>query len=113
MSEDDVKKALMSAALTGLLSVVSGCNTSHTPPRDAICDVDPARMVTSREQRPGMTFEQFAAMCDASGGFIQTHPHCGGFNSCRGFSYDQTTTTFTTHTCAGLNTCTGWTCVED
>ena len=45
------------------------------------------------------------------GGFVEIHPHCGGANSCGGFSFDETIGVFSEHNCAGLNTCTGYTCV--
>jgi hypothetical protein len=46
------------------------------------------------------------------GGTIEIHPHCGGANSCGGFSFDETIGVYTEHTCQGLNTCTGYTCVR-
>lgn len=58
-----------------------------------------------------MTLEKFKALCDAKNGTLETHPHCGGANSCAGFSYDQTIQVYSEHECKGLNTCTGWTCV--
>lgn len=72
---------------------------------------DPSPHVTFSETRAAYPLETFTADCDARGGTVQTHPHCGGLNSCRGMSYDQTTQTFTEHTCRGANTCTGYTCI--
>jgi hypothetical protein len=79
--------------------------------RDVTCDVVPDRVITSTDAARGLTIETFRAMCDRRGGYIEIHPHCGGANTCRGFSYDEGTGDFTEHTCAGLNTCNGWSCV--
>lgn len=58
-----------------------------------------------------MTLEKMTADCDARGGTVETYAHCGGLNSCRGMSYDETTQVLTEHTCRGLNTCAGYGCV--
>ncbi len=79
--------------------------------RDVPCDYADVRFVTSSDAATGMTLVTFTAMCDRVGGFVEVHPHCGGANSCGGFSYDSDSNTFTEHTCAGLNTCTGYSCV--
>lgn len=81
------------------------------PHIDETCDVVPDRSITSTDAAFGMTLEIFTAMCDRAGGWIEIHPHCGGANSCRGFSYDEGVHVFTEHTCAGLNTCNGYSCV--
>ncbi len=78
---------------------------------EAGCDVVPDRVITSTDAAFGFTLETFTAMCDRAGGFVEIHPHCGGANSCRGFSYDEGVHVFTEHTCAGLNTCNGYSCV--
>jgi hypothetical protein len=80
-------------------------------PIDATCDVVPDRHITSSDAAFGITLEIFTEMCDRAGGWVEIHPHCGGANSCRGFSYDEGTHVFTEHTCAGLNTCNGFSCV--
>lgn len=67
--------------------------------------------ITSSKEIPDMTLEKFKAMCDELGGAIEIHPSCGGANSCKGMSYDSDTHVFTEHTCKGLNTCTGYSCV--
>ena len=67
--------------------------------------------ILASELRPDMTLEQFTAECDAVQGTVELHAHCGGVNSCRGFSYDDETHLFTEHTCRGLNTCSGYSCV--
>ena len=79
--------------------------------RDVGCDADRVRIITSRDAAVGMTLEAFTAMCEGLGGYIEIHPHCGGMNSCAGISYDSDIGILTEHTCAGLNTCTGYTCV--
>jgi hypothetical protein len=76
-----------------------------------VCDVADDRVISLTEHDASFTADEFNAMCDRLGGFVEVHPHCGGANSCRGVSFDQTTSTFTEHSCAGLNTCTGYTCV--
>jgi len=38
-------------------------------------------------------------------------PHCGGFATAKGFSYDNGTMLLSEHTCHGANTCGGWNCV--
>jgi hypothetical protein len=58
-----------------------------------------------------MTLDLFTMLCDQMGGVLEVHSHCGGMNSCVGFSYDSGTQTFTEHTCKALNTCTGYSCV--
>lgn len=78
---------------------------------DVGCDIVPDRVITYSDAGMGITLTTFRARCDAMGGFIEVHPHCGGANTCGGFSYDETTGIYTEHSCAGLNTCTGYTCV--
>ena len=58
-----------------------------------------------------MTLEQFTDDCDARRGKVELHSHCGGVNSCKGFSYDEDTDVLTEHTCKGANTCAGYSCV--
>lgn len=69
--------------------------------------------VTSTEIVPDLSIEDFTAMCDEAGGVVETHAHCGGTASGPGFSYDSETDELTEHTCAGINTCTGFSCVID
>lgn len=104
----DVSAPLDAAVMADASPVADG----SSPDVPFICDVQPDRVVTYSDASTGMTFEQFRAMCDRVGGFIETHPHCGGANSCAGFSWDQTINTYTEHSCQGLNTCTGYTCVR-
>jgi hypothetical protein len=68
-------------------------------------------VITSSVVDDTMTLEKFTANCDALDGKIEIHPTCGGFNTCKGMSYDDGTHVLTEHTCAGLNTCSGYSCV--
>lgn len=54
----------------------------------------------------------FDAECAKRDGVLQFHAHCGGVNACRGASYDDETHELTEHTCRGMNTCSGMSCVE-
>jgi hypothetical protein len=58
-----------------------------------------------------MTLEKFKADCDVRHGVVEIPPHCGGFNTCMGMSYDSGTQTLTEHTCRGMNTCVGFSCI--
>jgi hypothetical protein len=78
---------------------------------DAACNVVDAPVITSTVSDPGMTLDDFAAMCAALGGFVEIHPECGGHVTCKGLSYDQLTGLLTSHTCAGMNSCQGFSCV--
>ena len=69
--------------------------------------------VLSTETIVDLSLEDFTALCDEAGGVVETHAHCGGVVSGPGFSYDSTIDVFTEHTCAGYNTCTGFSCVID
>jgi hypothetical protein len=66
--------------------------------------------ITSSENVGVMTEEQFKALCDERGGTVEVMPHCGGFATAKGFSYDSTTSLLSEHTCHGANTCAGWNC---
>ncbi len=58
-----------------------------------------------------MTEASFREQCEKLHGALELHPGCGGANSCRGMSYDIDTHVYTEHTCKGLNTCSGFSCV--
>ncbi len=58
-----------------------------------------------------MTQAQFQSLCLSNGGTFEIMPHCGGFNTCMGFSYDAGSQVLSQHTCRGLNTCGGYSCV--
>lgn len=72
-----------------------------------------AEGVTSSRTILDLSLEDFTALCDEAGGVVETHAHCGGLVTGPGFSYDATIDVFTEHTCAGYNTCTGFSCVLD
>lgn len=67
--------------------------------------------VTSSKDAGVLTEEQFKALCDERGGTVEVMPHCGGFATAKGFSYDNVTMLLSEHTCHGANTCGGWNCV--
>lgn len=67
--------------------------------------------ITSSKDVGPMTVEQFTALCDERSGTVEVMPHCGGFATAKGFSYDSTTQLLSEHTCKGANTCAGWNCV--
>lgn len=77
---------------------------------DASC-ADAGIGVTKSVVDATMTLEIFTKMCDARGGKLELHSHCGGNNTCKGFSYDTGTKTLTEHSCKGWNTCAGYSCV--
>ncbi len=77
-----------------------------------VCDVQADRVIVYSDATPSLPLDVFQALCNRVGGTIEIHPHCGGANSCGGFSYDETIGVYTEHTCQGLNTCTGYTCVR-
>ncbi|HYP77517.1 MAG TPA: hypothetical protein VEQ59_19875 [Polyangiaceae bacterium] len=67
--------------------------------------------ITSSKNVGVLTEADFKALCDARGGTVEVMPHCGGFATAKGFSYDNGTQLLSEHTCAGANTCGGWNCV--
>jgi hypothetical protein len=67
--------------------------------------------ITSSTNAGVLTEADFKALCDARGGTVELMPHCGGFATAKGFSYDNGTQLLSEHTCAGANTCGGWNCV--
>lgn len=98
--------ALYAAALAGLLGAACSKDESHP----AVSTPD-AATVTSTVIERDMTQEKFTALCDERGGAVEVHPHCGGANTCKGFSWDDSNFELTEHTCKGLNTCAGFSCV--
>jgi hypothetical protein len=109
-------RALLSAALGGLLAALPACSTSPGSQGDAgslACEagVPDGGVVTSSTNAPGLTLEQFTSDCTARGGAVEIEPECGGRNSCRGMSYDTGDGVLTEHTCKGLNTCAGYSCI--
>src|SRR5262245_56676533 len=91
-------RALTAAALGGLLCLACGSD-------------DPDGVITKKTVDPDMTLERFTAECDTRGGHVEIASHCGGVNSCKGMSYDQDTHVLTEHTCRGMNTCAGYSCI--
>lgn len=67
--------------------------------------------ITSSEAVGVLAEADFKALCDARQGTVEVMPHCGGFATAKGFSYDTGTQLLSEHTCAGANTCGGWNCV--
>lgn len=97
----EVRPALLTAALAGLLGG-SACD-GNEPATDG--------KILSSSVEPDMTLEAFTEECDERKGKVELHAHCGGLNSCKGFSYDDETHVLTEHTCKALNTCSGYSCV--
>jgi hypothetical protein len=95
---------LLAAAIGGLLCM-SGCGDD---PDDK--GGQEGKVTLSREDA-SWTKEKFEMACEEAQGTLEVHPHCGGANSCKGFSYDTDVGVYSEHTCMGLNTCTGWSCV--
>jgi hypothetical protein len=88
--------------------------TNVPPPHDAgvPCGMDGAApVVTSTTVVTDMTQEKFTAACDARHGVVEIPPHCGGFNTCMGFSWWADTGELTEHTCRGMSSCVGFSCV--
>ena len=67
--------------------------------------------ITSSAVDPDMTLEKFTMLCNQRGGVVELLCHCGGANNCKGMSFDTTTMTLNEHTCKGMNTCAGYSCV--
>jgi hypothetical protein len=94
---------LRTAALAGLLLATVACSYEKAPQKgDA--------HITSSENVGVLTEAEFTALCDERGGTVEVMPHCGGFATAKGFSYDNATLLLSEHTCAGANTCGGWNC---
>jgi len=102
-------RTLLSAALCGLTCAgLFACGSSDDEPKT---NHNMSGVVTSETPAPDMTLEKFTAECTARGGTVEMHSHCGGMNSCKGMSYDESTGVLMEHTCMGLNTCAGYSCV--
>ncbi len=67
--------------------------------------------ITSSKAAGLLSADDFKALCDERGGTVEVMPHCGGFATAKGFSYDTGTQELSEHTCKGANTCGGWNCV--
>lgn len=106
-----VSPPLLVAALAGLLSVTACSKDDSSPnPSGTAGSAAEAPHITSSENVGVMTEEQFTALCDERAGTVEVMPHCGGFATAQGFSYDSTTELLSEHTCQGANTCSGWNC---
>ncbi|MGC4088068.1 MAG: hypothetical protein QM756_09255 [Polyangiaceae bacterium] len=96
-------RTLLTAACAGLLiSTACGSNADEQPA---------AAKITASTLVPGLTEAAFTEMCAERGGVVEVIAHCGGLNTCRGFSYDSTTELLSEHTCKGAATCGGWNCL--
>jgi hypothetical protein len=105
---DSSSQTLLSAALAGLLCVATtGCGSSDAQPSPP----GPGVITSSQAITGGMTEAEFTMRCDARSGTVEVMPHCGGFATAKGFSYDIGTQELSEHTCKGANTCAGWNCV--
>ncbi|HYP97236.1 MAG TPA: hypothetical protein VER96_01095 [Polyangiaceae bacterium] len=94
---------LLHAALAGILALsVTGCGGD---------DPKPAAGITSSKVVDPLDADGFKALCDARSGTVEVMPHCNGFATGPGFSYDVGTSAISEHTCAGTNTCGGWNCL--
>ena len=112
LGREAATSTLLSAALAGLLTVAAPACSSSTSSSDEPAG-ETAAHITSSTEVPGMTAEAFTAACDDRGGTVEVIPHCGGLNTCKGFSYDTSTQLLSEHTCKGAATCGGWNCVID
>jgi hypothetical protein len=105
---------LLGAALAGLLCF-SGCSKADAEGSEVTPGAGGANAeaphITSSKSVGVMTEEQFTTLCDERGGTVEVMPHCGGFATAPGFSYDNATELLSEHTCQGANTCGGWNCV--
>jgi hypothetical protein len=103
-------QSLLGAALAGLLCLApAGCSTGGGSD-GAGADPNAPPHITSSEAVGVLSEADFKALCDARGGTVELMPHCGGFATAKGFSYDNGTHLLSEHTCAGANTCGGWNC---
>jgi len=98
---------LLQASLAGLLCLAAaGCTTKQ----ETAAPSGPGE-ITSSQIIADLSAADFQGRCDERGGTVEVIPHCGGINTCKGFSYDQTTSELSEHTCAGAATCAGWNCL--
>jgi len=118
-------RLLLIAALGGLLCMSEACSSASSggsagtgssnpdapiPATGCNGGVLPNPSVTMTTTAP-LTQTEFQAKCEARQGLFEVQPHCGGSNSCRGFSYDSETQVLSEHTCRGTNSCGGYSCV--
>lgn len=106
-TESTVSRQLLNAALSGLLCLSASSCTHKTVDGTA---TGPGE-ITSSKHVDALDEAGFTQLCDARAGMVEVMPHCGGFATGPGFSYDLTTSTLAEHSCKGANTCAGWNCV--
>src|SRR6478736_2614461 len=88
---------LLHAALAGILALsVTGCGGEDPKPGGTT-----TAEITSSKQVDPLDADGFKALCDARNGTVEVMPHCGGFATGPGFSYDVSTSEISEHTCAG------------
>lgn len=106
---------LIAAALAGLLCLTQACSPEEADASHASGAAGAAGTaeITSSKKVEGLDAAGFKALCDERHGTVEVMPHCGGFATARGFSYDTTNSMLSEHTCKGANTCAGWNCVTD
>jgi len=98
-------------ASTGGTASSGAASTSTGGTAGAGADPNEPPHITSSKDVGVLSEADFKALCDARGGTVEVMPHCGGFATAKGFSYDSGTRLLSEHTCAGANTCGGWNCV--
>lgn len=115
--------SLAAAAMAGLLGIgASACgNLPLTKDKKddqaattstTTSNLPEAPKVTSKKNVPDMTFALFAEQCKGRSGLVQTHAACGGTGSCKGMSFNKYSKDLVEHTCKGINTCAGMSCVD-
>jgi hypothetical protein len=106
---------LIAAALAGLLCLTTACTSKEAEASNTggAAGAAAAPEITSSKKVEGIDAAAFKVMCDERHGTVEVMPHCGGFATARGFSYDTTNSMLSEHTCKGANTCAGWNCVTD
>ena len=104
---------LISAALAGILSVgavACGTKKSSTPAPTQSSDSS-APTITSTTDSPNMNLSTFSDQCKTRGGLVETLASCSGASTCKGISFNAGSKQLVEHTCAGGNTCGGYSCV--
>jgi hypothetical protein len=101
-------RRLLGAAVAGLVGVGGqGCGATGDSP-----DAGGPRIISVTTD-PTMTAENFEALCQQRGGYVQAHAVCAGTNSCKGISFLLLDMSLIEHSCRGMNACgPGMSCVE-
>jgi cytochrome c551/c552 len=104
---------LLRSAVAGLIGAggAAGCKNSDSGSCEApvAYNKEVANTIPSYDDPPA-AFAAFKTLCDERGGYLQTHAWCSGNNSCKGVSWSFGV--LTDHSCAAMNTCEGFSCVE-